>query len=284
MRLLVTGAAGMLGQDVLRAARHAGHDVVGLPRAELDITDARAVEAVLAGERPDAVVNCAAWTDVDGAEEAPEAAARVNGEGAGVVAKAAAGAGAAVVHVSSDYVFDGRGTRPYLESDPVGPLSAYGATKLEGERAVAEANPRHAIARSSWLFGVHGRNFVATMLRLADERDEVTVVDDQIGCPTWTGHLAGALVALAAAGDAARGIFHVAGAGACSWHELATEIFAQARADCAVLSCSTRDMPRPAPRPAYSVLGTERDGPRLPDWREGLAGYLAERSSLGVAP
>ena len=182
------------------------------------------------------------------------------------------------MHVSTDYVFDGTATRPYVESDPVGPIGAYGRTKLDGERRVTEALPAAAIARASWLFGTAGKNFVDTMLRLAADRGEVTVVDDQVGCPTWTGHLAPGLLALAQA-TSLRGIFHVAGAGQCSWHDFALEIFAQAGVECRVHRGSTAELGRPAPRPAWSVLGTERDGPRLPDWTEGLAGFLAERTA-----
>jgi dTDP-4-dehydrorhamnose reductase len=276
MRLLVTGAAGMLGRDVVRSARAAEHEVVALARADLDVTDAEAVSRAVASARPEAVINCAAWTDVDGAEADEAGAAAVNGAGAGNVARAAASAEAPVLHVSTDFVFDGAKDAPYVESDPTGPLSAYGRTKLEGERAVAEAAPRHAIVRTSWLFGTGGRNFVATMLELASERDEVRVVTDQIGCPTWTGHLAPVLVALTAGG--AEGTFHVAGAGAASWNALATAAIRQAGADCRVEPATTEDFPRPARRPAYSVLGTERrDAPRLPPWQEGLAAYLAER-------
>jgi dTDP-4-dehydrorhamnose reductase len=278
MRVVVTGAAGMLGRDVLRAGEHAGIDVIGLQRTELDVTDRDACTEAIAVQRPDAVINCAAWTDVDGAEEHEQAALTVNGIAPGNLAYACAQAGARLVHVSTDYVFDGTATRPYVESDPVGPIGAYGRTKLDGERRVTEALPAAAIARASWLFGTAGKNFVDTMLRLAADRGEVTVVDDQVGCPTWTGHLAPALLALAQA-TSLRGIFHVAGAGRCSWHDFALEIFAQAGVECRVHRGSTAELGLPAPRPAWSVLGTERDGPRLPDWTEGLAGFLAERTA-----
>jgi dTDP-4-dehydrorhamnose reductase len=278
MRVVVTGAAGMLGRDVLRAGEHAGIDVIGLQRTELDVTDRDACTEAIAVQRPDAVINCAARTDVDGAEEHEQAALTVNGIAPGNLAYACAQAGARLVHVSTDYVFDGTATRPYVESDPVGPIGAYGRTKLDGERRVTEALPAAAIARASWLFGTAGKNFVDTMLRLAADRGEVTVVDDQVGCPTWTGHLAPGLLALAQA-RSLRGIFHVAGAGRCSWHDFALEIFAQAGVECRVHRGSTAELGLPAPRPAWSVLGTERDGPRLPDWTEGLAGFLAERTA-----
>jgi dTDP-4-dehydrorhamnose reductase len=278
VRVLVTGAGGMLGQDVVRAA--AGHAVSAPGHAELDVTNRAAVAAWVERFRPDAVVNCAAWTDVDGAESAQAGAHAVNATGAANVAHAAASAGARLVHVSTDYVFEGTERTPYVESDATGPRSAYGRTKLEGERAVAAAGGSHAIVRSSWLFGAGGRNFVATMLGLAEERDEVTVVTDQVGCPTYTGHLAGALLKLAR-GDA-QGVFHVAGGGApCSWHELAVEALRQAGADCRVLPCTTVEMPRPAPRPAFSALASERpETPVLPPWREGLAAYLSTRKAI----
>jgi dTDP-4-dehydrorhamnose reductase len=276
MRLVVTGAGGMLGRDVVRAAQAAGHDVLGLARTDLDVTDEAAVRRVVGAAAPDAVVNCAAWTDVDGAEEAEDAATLVNGAGAGYVADAAAATGAGVVHVSSDYVFDGAKTGPYLESDPTGPLSAYGRSKLAGELAVAGGPGRRAVVRSSWLFGTGGRNFVETMLALGAERDEVRVVGDQIGCPTYTGHLAAVLVALADGG--AEGTFHVAGTGAASWYAFAREIFEAAAVDCRVTETTTAEFPRPAARPTWSVMtSARRDAPRLPPWQEGLAAYLAER-------
>ncbi|HYM58484.1 MAG TPA: dTDP-4-dehydrorhamnose reductase [Solirubrobacteraceae bacterium] len=274
MRLLVTGAAGMLGRDVAAAAEAAEHDVIALTRRDLDLTDPSLVRAAVQSARPDSVVNCAAWTDVDGAETAEEQATRVNGAGAGAVAAAAAGAGAHTVHVSSDYVFDGTASEPYIETSSPGPRSAYGRSKLAGERAVAEASPVAAIVRSSWLYGLHGRNFVATMLRLARERDAVSVVDDQIGCPTFTGHLASALVEVAE--RRLTGVLHVAGEGSCSWCELARATFEQAGADCRAEPVSSAEFPRPAPRPAWSVLGSTRpDAPRLPAWRDGLEAYLA---------
>jgi dTDP-4-dehydrorhamnose reductase len=276
MRLLITGGAGMLGRDVADAAGRAGHEVVALSRADLDVTDAAAVRGAVAGAAPDAVVHCAAWTDVDGAETAEDAATAVNGNGAGHVAAAAAAAGAFVVAVSSDYVFDGRAREPYLESATPAPLGAYGRSKLAGERAVADAaadGPGYAIVRTSWLFGLHGPNFVATMLRLAGERDSLTVVDDQVGSPTFTGHLAPALLAVAQ--HRPTGILHVAGGGCCSWWDLARATFEGTGHDVRLHPGRTQDLGRPAPRPSWSVLGTERpDSPVLPAWQDGLAAYL----------
>jgi len=275
MRLLVTGAAGMLGTDV--AACAAPHDLVALARTELDVTDADAVRAVMRDARPDAVVNCAAWTDVDGAESDEDAATAINGDGAGHVAAAAAEAGAFVVHVSTDYVFAGDATEPYAEADPTGPRTAYGRSKLAGERAVAAAAPgAHAIVRTAWLFGPHGKNFVDTILRLGGERDALNVVADQIGSPTFTGHLAQALVTIAETRP--NGVLHVAGGGRCSWYELARETFARTGMAVDVRPCTTAEYPLPAPRPAFSVLGSSRhDHPTLPPWQEGLAAHLAIR-------
>jgi dTDP-4-dehydrorhamnose reductase len=285
MRLLVTGGAGMLGQAVVAAATRLGHDVVALSRAELDVTDADHVRRVIAAAEPRAIVNCAAWTAGAGAAPAEAAATAINGDGAGNVAHAAAETGARIVHVSTDYVFDGErehaggGTgEPWLESDPVNPLGAYGRSKLLGEQQVAAATPEHAIVRTAWLYGAGGRNFVDTMLALGDERDEVSVVADQIGSPTWTVHLAEGLVELAER-EADVGILHATAGGACSWYELAVEVFDRAGVRCRVLPTTAARFPRVAPRPAYSVLGSERDdAPVLPPWQEGLAAYLTERA------
>jgi dTDP-4-dehydrorhamnose reductase len=184
-------------------------------------------------------------------------------------------------------VFDGTKTDPYVESDPVGPRSCYGRSKLEGERAVAQAaRERHTVVRSAWLFGGAGPCFPQTILRLAGQRDQLSVVDDQVGCPTFTGHLAGALLELAERGDSAPvGLLHVAGGGDCSWFEFAREIVSRAGAQCEVVPVTTAEFPRPAPRPAYSVLRSERgsDAPELPGWRQGLADYLALTSRLASA-
>jgi dTDP-4-dehydrorhamnose reductase len=277
MRFLITGAAGMLGLDVRAAAIATGHEVTALSRSELDVTDAVAVARAVTGVGADAVINCAAYTNVDGAESDPGGAHAVNGAGAGHVAAAAQAAGAWTLHVSTDYVFDGTKTSPYLESDVPGPLSVYGASKLAGERAVELAAPgRHTIVRSSWLFGTGGACFPATMLRLSRERDELSVVDDQIGCPTFTGHLAQALVDLAARPERPVGVLHVAAGGECSWFDFATEIMRLAGAATRITRGRTADLGRPAPRPAYSVLRSERGplAPVLADWSKGLAAYL----------
>ncbi|HEX8646537.1 MAG TPA: dTDP-4-dehydrorhamnose reductase [Thermoleophilaceae bacterium] len=277
MKIVITGAAGMLGRDVVRAAHDANHEVVALARDELDLRRGRLVRETLAREAPHAVINCAAWTDVDGAEADEPAATELNGDAAGALAAAAAEVGAAIVHPSTDYVFDGTGSRPYVESDPTRPVNAYGRSKLAGEQAVAAANPRHFVVRTSWLFGAGGKNFVDTMLALGRDRGHVLVVRDQVGCPTYTGHLAEALVRLV--DGESYGLHHIAGGGECSWYEFAGAIFEQAGVDCRAMSCTSEEFPRPAARPAYSVLRTERDyGLVLPPWQEGLAGYLSERA------
>lgn len=287
MRLLVTGAAGMLGHDVLRAGARAGHDLLGVDLPELDILDAEAVRAFIAAERPEAILNCAAWTDVDGAETHVAEAHAVNATGAGNLARAAVEADIAMLHLSTDYVFAGDAPpldaagqpRAHVESDATGPRSVYGQSKLAGEREVLAASPRHSVVRSSWLFGLDGKNFVETMLRLADEREAVQVVDDQVGCPTWTGHLAPALIGLLERDVS--GLVHLAGAGAVSWNGFAREIFRQAEHGCRVEVTTTEAMARPAPRPAFSAIESERaDVLPLPPWEDGLAGYLAARAGM----
>ncbi|MDH5334596.1 MAG: dTDP-4-dehydrorhamnose reductase [Thermoleophilia bacterium] len=259
-RVLITGAGGQLG-TALRAA-FGDDDVTALAREAWDVR--QPAPATL--HRPDLVLHTAAWTDVDGAEAHPQAAAAVN---VGGVAHAAA-LGVPLVVYSTDYVFDGEKGEPYVESDGPRPRSAYGRTKLHGEAA---AGDRAWIVRTSWLFGPTGHNFVRTMLRLGAERDEVAVVDDQRGCPTYVGHLAEATRSLVDAG-APFGVWHVAADGDCTWAELAEAIFAEAGVRCRVRRVTTAELGRPAPRPACSVLRSEKGAPRLPHWREGLRDCL----------
>jgi dTDP-4-dehydrorhamnose reductase len=266
----------MLGQAVVAAAAARGHEVDARGRDGLDLTDAGAVDRAIAATGPDVVVNCAAWTDVDGAETAEAEAHAINADGAGNLARACAASGAFLVHISTDYVFDGSSKRgeAWVESDPVAPLGAYGRTKLDGERQVLASGAEHAIVRTAWVFGPGGRNFVDTMRRLGTERDELQVVADQVGCPTFTGHLADALLTIAE-GRIQR-IQHVAGGGACSWFDLALATFDAIGTRVRVTPVTTEAFPRPAARPAWSVLGSERpDAVRLPDWREGLRAHLA---------
>jgi dTDP-4-dehydrorhamnose reductase len=268
----------MLASDVVRAAEAVNHEVEALAHADLDVTDAAAAASAIAAARADAVVNCAAYTDVDGAESDLEQAMKVNAEGAAAVAAAAEAAGATVVYPSTDYVFDGAKLAPYVESDEPRPLSVYAQSKLAGERVTVEANPRHFVVRSAWLFGVAGGNFVDTMLRLGKDHGEVLVVRDQVGSPTYTEHLAEAVVRLV--DTDAYGVHHLAGTGECSWYDFAAEIFSQAGVECRVLSCTTEELGRPAPRPAYSALASERPGALLlPEWEAGLAAYLEQRAA-----
>lgn len=276
----------MLGHDVRRVAERAGHELLLVDLPELDITDATAVNAFFQSERPEASINCAGWTDVDGAETKQAQAHAVNADGAGNLARAAAAIDSPLLHISTDYVFDGVAPldadgrpRPYVESDHTGPRSVYGSTKLDGERQVLAASREHCIVRTAWLYGIDGPNFVATMLRLADEREAVQVVEDQVGSPTWSGHLAPAVVGLLE--REVSGLIHLTGAGTVSWNGFAREIFRQAEVDCLVEPATSEQMARPAPRPAWSALESEReDVVPMPDWRDGLAGYLAARAGM----
>jgi dTDP-4-dehydrorhamnose reductase len=259
-RVLVTGAGGQLGAALCEAFADA--ELVPLRRADWDVTlpSPTGLPAV------DLVLHAAAWTDVDGAEDDPQSAAAVNVGGTQHVTEL----GAPLVHFSTDYVFDGRKRTPYVESDGPNPLSAYGHTKLLSEAA---AGQDAWIVRTSWLFGTSGDNFVRTMLRLGAEREEVEVVDDQRGCPTYVDHLAAAVRDLV---DLPPGLWHVAAAGDCTWAEFAEAIFADAGVDCRVRRITSAELGRSAPRPAYSVLRSERpEAPQLPHWREGLRECLA---------
>jgi len=271
VRWLVTGAGGQLGADLLRVL--AGADVVGLGRRELDVTDPHALRRAVAGR--DVLLNAAAWTDVDGAESAEAAAYAVNAAASALLAEACADAGALLVHVSTDYVFAGDASPPYTEDMPVGPRSAYGRTKAAGEQSVLARGGRAYVVRTAWLYGDTGRNFVRTMVRLEGERETVSVVDDQHGSPTWSRHLATGLVELAGSG-APYGIYHCTNAGETTWCGLARAVFAELGADPGrVHPTSSAAYPRPAPRPAYSVLSGAKWRAAgltpLPGWREALA-------------
>jgi len=270
----VTGAGGLLGQDLVRLLQtRPDTHLTALARADLDITDADAVGTVVEGHA--VVLNAAAWTDVDGAESAEDGAHAVNATGAGNVAAACARHGARMIHVSTDYVFSGDATEPYGEDAEPAPLSAYGRTKLAGERAVLGSGARASVVRTAWVYGEHGKNFVATMLRLARGEGPVEVVDDQRGSPTWSADLAAALVSLGAS-EAPDAIYHVTNRGETTKYGLARAVFAGSGADPARVRPTTTDkFPRPAPRPAYSVLGTARwdshDLPTPRHWSEALA-------------
>lgn len=270
MTCVVTGAGGMLGRDVLRCA---GDGAIGLTRRDLDVTDREAVRAALRALRPSVVVNCAAWTAVDDAETREADALAVNGTAVRHLAEASAEAGCALVHVSTDYVFDGHARVPYAEGAAPAPRTAYGRTKLAGERAVLEILPeRGYVVRTGWLYGTGGGNFVRTMMRLEAARDTVDVVDDQRGQPTWSADVAVRLVRLVGAPP---GVYHATNSGDGTWYDLARETFRLLGADPArVRPATSASFPRPAPRPAYSVLGharwREADLPPLRDWREAL--------------
>ncbi|MCR1980973.1 dTDP-4-dehydrorhamnose reductase [Cellulosimicrobium cellulans] len=253
LRWLVTGASGMLGQDVVSTLEAAGRPVRSVGRDDLDVTDPEACRQVIAGA--DVVVNCAAWTAVDDAEEREPAAFAVNAVGAANVARAAREHGARVVQVSTDYVFAGDGTAPYAEDAPVLPLSAYGRTKAAGEWAVLAADGRNLVVRTAWLYGAGGPNFAATMVRLVRERGAVSVVDDQRGQPTWTADLADLIVRLVDA-DAPGGAYHGTSSGATTWFGFARAAVASAGLDpAAVTPTTSAAFARPAPRPSWSVLG-----------------------------
>jgi dTDP-4-dehydrorhamnose reductase len=275
--ILVVGANGMLGRDMMDligdAAR--GVDIDGI-----DITSLESTERILKTLKPETVINCAAYTDVDGCETNVEKAMQVNGEGVAHLAMTSREIGARLVHISSDYVFDGGKGSPYVESDAPCPLGVYGQSKLAGEMNAA-FNPDHLIVRTQWLYGLHGKNFVETMLHLANEKDELSVVDDQIGSPTWTVDLAHAIVALLKSGH--RGIYHAANSGFSSWNGFAKAIFEEAGLLIHVKGMTTDELNRPARRPLYSTLDCsklERDtGFQLQSWRAALKTYMRLRTS-----
>jgi dTDP-4-dehydrorhamnose reductase len=270
-RVLVTGGGGQLGREF---ALLLGAGAVAPGRAELDVCDRESVERAVAEHRPELILHCAAWTDVDGAEADPEGARRANEDGSRNVARAARAAAAALVGFSTDYVFAGDDPAGYDERSPVGPRSAYGATKLAGERALLAEHPGAHVVRTAWVFSPRGHNFLLTMLRLGAERDELRVVDDQIGCPTATLHLARATLELVE--RCPPGTYHLAGGGSTSWHGFASAIMQEAGLPARVEPIPSSELQRPAPRPACSVLRTVHAGaPRLPHWREGLRDCLA---------
>jgi dTDP-4-dehydrorhamnose reductase len=274
-RWLVTGASGMLGADLIAALTSRGEPATGMDRASLDVTDAAAVIDAIARCRPDVVVNCAAWTAVDDAEASEEQALAVNAGGAANLAAASAGVGARLVQISTDYVFPGDADRPYAEDGVPAPGTAYGRTKLAGEQAVLSRLPGSGyVVRTAWLYGAHGPSFVRTMIQLADQRPTVDVVDDQHGQPTWTVDVVRQIIALAHSA-AAPGIYHATSSGQTTWFGLAREIFGLLGADPSrVRPIPGSALPRPAPRPAYSVLGhdawAEASIAPIGEWRTAL--------------
>lgn len=265
-RSLVTGAGGMLGRDLVQVFSEAGDDVVGLTRSDLDVRDPAACRDGVQGF--DVVVNAAGWTDVDGAESHEADAFAVNAVGAANLARACSSAGAVMVQISTDYVFAGDANAPIPVDAPLAPVNAYGRTKAAGEWAVRAECPSSYVVRTAWLYGAHGPNFVRTMLRLADERETLEVVDDQHGQPTWTRHLASALRDLVVQGSPF-GVHHATGSGETTWFGFAQEVLGVAELDPARVRPVPSDRyPRPAARPAYSVLTSDCG---LPDWRAALA-------------
>ncbi|HML78787.1 dTDP-4-dehydrorhamnose reductase [Geobacter sulfurreducens] len=279
--ILVVGAKGMLGRDLMRVLPG---DVRGVDIEEIDITSPESVRRVILTLKPRVVVNCAAYTDVDGCETNADLAMAVNGEGVGHLAAVTREIGALLVQMSTDYVFDGVKESPFLEDDPPNPLSVYGRSKLMGEEKARETSD-HLIVRTQWLYGLGGKNFVETMLRLYKERSEIAVVDDQFGSPTWTVDLALAISELIE--NNCRGTYHAANRGICSWFDFARAIFAEAGVEMTVRPQTTAQLGRPAPRPLYSALCCDKltrdTGLELEGWREALATYLEKRREAGLS-
>jgi len=283
MRVLVTGASGQLGHDLTELLQKQAIDVVAMNRTQLDLARPDEMIRRLRATAPDWIVNCAAWTAVDDAEQEAQQAFAINRDAVRDMAACAAEMGARLLHVSTDFVFSGQSNRPYREDDPTEPPGIYGRSKREGELAVL-ANSGHIVLRTAWLYGAHGNNFVKTMLRLAGERDELRVVDDQIGSPTWTRDVADAILVLIQSD--AHGLYHFVNAGETSWYGFACAILEDARAQGfdlraeQVTPIPTADFPTPASRPAYSVLSTEKIQHLLPkpirDWKSALHLMLEE--------
>ncbi|MGR6002857.1 dTDP-4-dehydrorhamnose reductase [Bacillus cereus] len=278
MKVIVTGAKGQLAQDVLRQLEHTDLQVYGVDREELDITNNEAVQAYINKIKPDAIMHCATYTNVDTAEEDADTAYKVNGLGTKYLAQVAGKIGAKMLYISTDYVFDGTAKRPYKTSEPTKPLGVYGKTKLAGETFVQQYVDKFFIVRTAWVFGIFGNNFVKTMLRLGREHDEISVVNDQVGSPTYTVDLARFMIELISSEK--YGIYHVTNAGICSWYEFAVEIFKQAEMDVNVKPVTTEEFPRPADRPKYSVLDKKKIEEEgflpLQDWKKAVACYLSE--------
>lgn len=277
MKILVTGSKGQLGNEI-RLLAHAfpDYEFVFTDLPELDLTSETDVQNLVSTEKPAVIINCAAYTAVDGAEEEPEAAFRINAGAVETLASAAAGTGAFMMHVSTDYVFNGRGTSPYKETDPPAPVSVYGASKFEGERRLQLWGKPACIIRTSWLYSAHGHNFVRTMLKLGREKESVNVVADQLGCPTSASDLAQAIMVMIPQIPRINKveIFHYCNQGTASWFEFAKEIFRIAGISCLVNPIRTEEFPTAAIRPAYSVLDTSKIrsafGLEIPPWQESL--------------
>ncbi len=275
MKVLVTGAEGMLGQDLCPILEDNGYDVVETDIKTLDVTDFSLVSSVIKDENPDFVMHCAAYTNVDKAESDLENARLINSKGTENIAKVCANHSIPLVYISTDYVFDGSKKEPYKPSDIPNPVNNYGITKLEGENAVKKYCTQYYIVRTSWLYGHHGKNFVETMLSMKDKK-VLTVVDDQIGCPTWTVDLSNGIMEIL---DKEYGIYHICGGGATTWYEFAKEIFKKSGVQVELKPCSTNEFPREAKRPEYSVMD---NGGLCRDWKLALRDYLALRPEEGI--
>lgn len=271
-RILVTGANGMLARDLCPMLEDADFEVIETTRNELDVTDELQVRRVISDVKPDYVIHCAAYTNVDKAEEEPETAELVNAKSAEYIAKACNSNNAIMIYISTDYVFDGTKKTPYVSDDTTNPTGAYGLSKLHGEEAVRTFCPSHYIIRTSWLYGHHGKNFVETMISLA-EKTELKVVDDQVGCPTWTVDLSDAIISFIDE-EPPFGTYHACGAGSTSWYGFAKEIFDLMSLNVNLIPCTTEEFPRSAKRPAYSVMDNEG---LLRDWKQALQEYIELR-------
>jgi dTDP-4-dehydrorhamnose reductase len=274
-KIVVTGAGGQLGRELTEWNIDNIH-IIGLTRKELDITSAKQCQAVMEHHKPDVVIHCAAYTAVDKAEAEPDVAFLVNEQGTRNVAEAAAAVGAKMCYISTDYVFDGTGNSPYQELDGTNPQTVYGKSKLAGECAVQSLMEKYFIVRTSWVYGRYGNNFVKTMLKLAGEREQLTVVADQVGSPTYTYDLAAFLIQLVQSEQ--YGIYHASNSGNCSWYEFARAIFEESGKKVTVVPCTTAEFPRPAPRPVYSIMAhgaiLANGFHELRPWREALQHYL----------
>ena len=287
MKVLVTGIKGQLGRDVMLALHQRGIPCTGADIDTFDLTDRGAVNAFLMKERPGCIVHCAAYTNVDGAETDRELAARVNGEGTKNIADAAAALDAKLVYISTDYVFSGEGAEPWRVDSPLCPVNRYGETKLMGEEAVRAAAKKHFIIRTSWVFGLNGKNFVKTMLRLGAAKESLTVVDDQIGSPTYTPDLARLILDMI--GTEAYGTYHAANEGFCSWREFAEAIMEKGSRPCRVIPVTSEEYalacPTAAKRPKNSRLDRssldEKGFSRLPSWQDALTRYMEELRQAG---
>lgn len=278
MRVLVTGVSGQLGYDVVKELNKRGYETIGADSAKMDITDQKAVEKIMAESKADTVIHCAAYTAVDAAEDNEELCRKVNAYGTENIAKVCGRSGMKMIYISTDYVFDGQGTRPWEPDDERNPLNVYGQTKYEGELAVEKYVEKYFIVRTAWVFGINGKNFIRTMLNLSEKTDKVTVVSDQIGSPTYTYDLARLLVDLAESDKYGR--YHATNEGLCSWYEFACEIFRQAGVEMEVIPVTSEEYEARAKRPSNSRMDKSKLAANgftpLPAWQDALSRYLIE--------